>query len=165
MTTEELLLALKDIQSPAPPVWWQLAPIWWFLIFILMSAVGLLIFLKQRRNRRRLAELARRELNELINQYKAPEDSHRLLMSLASWLKRVALLAYPQARLEALNGEAWLKFLDRCIDDDSFSRGPGKIFGELVYRERAEYNKLEIVQLCRHWMSAISPVLHQRSKI
>ena len=164
MTTEELLLGLKDIQPPVSTAWWQLAPGWWALVVVLLSVVGLFLFLRRRRKNRRLTDLARRELEALIKQHIDSTESRELLLALAIWLKRVALLAYPQACLEALNGEAWLRFLDRCLGDDSFSHGPGKIFGEAVYCEKPAYDSAEIVQLCRNWMLAISPVLHRRGK-
>ncbi len=164
MTTEELLLALKDIQSPAPPVWWQLAPIWWVLLVILLSSVVLFVLLKRRQRNRRLANMARQELEELIKQHKDQMESRAMLLALANWLKRVALLAYPQAQLEAVSGETWLKFLDRCLGDDSFSRGPGMVFGEAIYRQHLAYDSTEIVKLCRNWMTAVSPILLQRGK-
>ena len=164
MTTQELLLALKDIHAPTPPIWWQVAPIYWFLAVFMISAIGFYLFLKRRRKSRHHADLARRELEALIIRYNAPTDSHRLLQALAGWLKRVALLAYPNAQLEALSGKAWLEFLDRSQGDDEFSRGAGKVFGDMVYRERADYNNAEIIQLCRKWMAAVGPQLHHRGQ-
>jgi len=165
MTTEELLLALKDIQPPTPPAWWQLAPIWWFIFAILLLTLGAYLFLKRRRKKRQLADLAVRELEAIVNCYRSQADKQALLLALANWLKRVAILAYPEDRLEAFNGRAWLKFLDQCQGDESFSRGPGIIFGDMVYHRQPDYDSAEVIQLCRGWMTAVSPVLLQQGQV
>jgi len=161
MTAAELLLGLKDIQQPSQPDWWQLAPVWWGLLFLLI-AIGLFsLWLSKQRKSNRLLSLARRELKEIVDQ---ESDHHLLARKLSVWLKQVALLAFPDRKLESMTGRPWLDFLDQCIDDRGFTDGPGEVFGDAIYSRDIELDRRQIFLLCEQWLAAITPQLQQRSR-
>ena len=164
MTTEELFLSLRDIQPPPAPPWWQIAPIWWLLLVVTVLAILLAMIWHKRRQEHRLIKLAHHELENIIGQYDNNLEKRALLMALAGWLKRVAIVAYPQQRLESLNGNAWLAFLDQCLGGDRFRHGPGQIFGGDIYREQIDYDVIPVIETCQCWMSAVSPALHRQGR-
>ena len=160
MTADELLLALKDIQEPLQPDWWQVAPVWWALL-LLVTCFGLFfLWLSKRRQTNHLVKLVRRELEEIIEQNR---DKQLLARKLSVWLKQVALLAFPGRQLESVTGRPWLEFLDQCVDDRRFSDGPGKIFGHAIYSQEVDLDSSEIELLCKQWLAAVTPQLQQRS--
>lgn len=161
MTADELLLALKDIQEPSQPDWWQIAPVWWAIIFLL-TAFGLFyLWLLKRRKSNRLVNLARRELEQIVDQ---DGDHHLLARKLSVWLKQVALLAFPDRQLESVTGRPWLDFLDQCIEDRLFSDGPGEVFGGAIYSQDIDMDKHQVLLLCEQWLTAITPQLQQGSR-
>jgi hypothetical protein len=161
MTADELLLALKDIQEPLQPGWWQIAPVWWALLLVLLGLGLFSLWLSKRRQTNHLVNLARRELEEIVELNK---DKHLLATKLSVWLKQVALLAFPDRQLQSVTGPPWLDFLDQCIDDRRFSDGPGKIFGHAIYSQEVDLDSSQIEQLCEQWLTAITPQLQQRSR-
>lgn len=161
MTADELLLALRDIHQPSQPDWWQIAPVWW-AVFILLAGFGLFfIGLSRRRKSNRLVSLARLELEAIAKQN---ADDQRLAQKLSVWLKQVTLLAFPDRQLESLTGRPWLDFLDQCIDDSRFSRGPGEVFGSAIFSQDIDLDKCQVLLLCNQWLVAITPQLQQRSR-
>ena len=161
MTAEELLLALKDIQAPPQPDWWQIAPIWWVLLLTFL-AIGLCYYwLKRRRKSNRLVYLARQELAGITAQ---SSDSKLVVLKLSEWLKQVSLLAFPERQLQSLTGIPWLNFLDECLGGNDFCKGPGKIFGAAIYSQNIDLETSQIVVLCEQWLSAVKPRLQQRGR-
>jgi hypothetical protein len=165
MTRDELLLGLKDISPPPAPDWWLLAP-----GYLALGLLGLLLiagfgFCLRLRRLRRLSRLASRELRHIATAHARHQDSRRLAFELAQWLKRVALLGFPDKRLESLSGSQWLDFLDRSIGDASFTRGEGRIFGNALYRPEVEFSPASAFALCERWLAAIRPRLVERGKI
>lgn len=162
MNREELLLALKDISAPAEPAWWLPGSAQLILLALLCSVSALLLGLRRRRRSRRLATLARRELADIRAAYGRQQDSRRLAQELARWLKRIAILAYPEQQLAAKTGDDWLRFLDAAVGDRSFSDGCGSIFGAALYRAETQTNPQQLLALCERWLSAIQPRLLRR---
>lgn len=161
MTREELLAQLKDIRSPLEPAWWLPAPghlAGGLLLSILLAVV--LIWLLRRRADRRLIQ-ARRELRRIASEHAAGRDTHALARVLAAWLKRIALQAFPEQRLESVTGAAWLEFLDRGIDGKRFSQGPGRVFGSDIYRPAPVLrgDARTLLDLCDAWLTGIAPRL------
>jgi len=162
MSVEELLLALKDIQPPPQPEWWQIAPIWWvLLVFFLALVLGVYIIKTQRKNNR-LVNLAEAELAQIIRQNM---DKRLLALDLSAWLKRVALLAFPDQQLESISGTRWLGFLDQCMGKKHFRHGPGQVFGGSIYAQNIDTDLNELARLCEQWLSAIKPHLQRRGRI
>lgn len=164
MTTEELLLALKDIEAPAEPPWWLIAPGYVVIASLLLGIVLLAWFLIRRRRANRLTRLAQQELQRIRSAYRGTEDRRRFAWELSRWLKRVSLLAFPSRQLQSYCGESWLAFLDESLGHDRFSNGNGKIFGAEIYRQRLEYDAAELGELCEQWLQAVRPRLLQQGR-
>ena len=162
MTQAELLAQLKDIRPPVEPAWWLPAPghLLSGLVLLLLLAITAIWLLRRHADRRLIQ--ARRELQRIATEH--PDDSSGLARALAPWLKRVALQAFPEQRLERVTGEAWLEFLDRGVVGEGFSRGAGNVFGADIYRPLpvSRVGREELLALCDSWLAGIAPRLRGR---
>ncbi len=161
MTTEELLLNLQDIQPPPELPWWLLPPSLWGALVMLLLLPLLLTWYRRRDERRRPGTDALAELDRIAARHASEADDAALVRSLAHWLKRVALQAYPDQGLESICGDRWLEFLDRSFDSSDFSQGHGVVFGDAVYRRTLETDPAALLALCRDWLRQVQPRLAQ----
>lgn len=164
MDRAQLLLELKDISAPPEPGWWLLAPAYTLLAAAVLGVAVLTWWWWRRRRRRRLLRLATVELDRIDAGSSGEDDAGQTALALARWLKQVALLAYPDDRLEGLSGDEWLAFLDRSLGQDRFSRGEGRVFADAVYRREADFDTAGLLGLCRSWLRAVEPRLQRRSR-
>lgn len=122
---------LRDIHLPAEPGWWPPAPGWWVLALLLLLALGWLLWvLRTRLARRRRA----RELEAMaaaVAEQLPPDASGAVLAAELSLLLRRAARV---AGAAALQGEAWLHWLDGDDPVRPFSRGPGRILLDAPWR-------------------------------
>ena len=164
MTPEELLLQLRDIQPPLEPHWWLITP----AKLLVLALVPVLLlgsrWLLQRRRANRVAQLAKIEFKRIKLDYERSQNSTGLAVGLSRWLRQVALVAYPDRQLQGLCGDAWLEFLDQSLGDNRFSQGYGCIFGNAVYQSQVPLDADQVLQLCEHWLHAMTPRLQQRSR-
>ncbi len=159
MTRQDLLDALKDIKPPPEPAWWLPGYGHWLILALLLFAVAVSWLQRKRRRASRLHLRASRELTAIRSAYRSELDQGRAALELSSWLKRCALLAYPECGLAAANGDDWLHFLDSSLGDDSFSRGCGHVFGDAIYRPALAVDAPPLFELCDRWLLAIRPRL------
>lgn len=164
MTAEELVLALKDIQPPAAPDWWLIAPAYLYAIFGIVAVATLTWLIIRQRRVNRLASLAEQDLQRISSSYTRDGDSREFALQLAKWLRQVAMLAYPSRRIEGCTGDAWLKFLDEGLGDERFSNGQGKLFAHSVYRSQVSVDAAQLVDLCAQWLAAVKPRLLQQGR-
>jgi len=126
---------LRDIHLPAPVSWWPPATGWWALIVIaVVAGIAVLVWSRLRR-RNRWRRHALKELSQLRHRYSstqsAPESSVRALSSL---LRRIAISRFPRKDVAALNGDAWLAFLDEALGHQAaFRSGHGSILAVAPY--------------------------------
>jgi hypothetical protein len=175
MTSEELLLQLRDIQPPPEPAWWLIAPGYFAVTAFLIGLFIIAWLLRRRQRKERLAKLANLELQSIRAEYRRNHDVHLLAIKVSQWLKQVAMLAFPGSQLQGVSGEPWLKFLDQSLghskgqnmtrDNIHFSRGCGRIFGAGVYQSSVDLDADQIFALCERWLNAIKPQLQQRSRL
>ena len=164
MSAEALLLSLHDIEPPPEPAWWVLPPpVWWGLGLLLLS-ISLWRLLRRRRERNRLSDGLRAEL-ERIAQHHVPGAGDALARELSVWLKRTALLAFPGEGLEKMHGAEWLEFLDRSSGLDAFRHGAGKVFGDDVYRREVHADGAALLSLCRDWLNRVRPRLRRQTPV
>ena len=161
MTSEELLLQMRDIHGPIEPPWWLLAPIHLWIAAIVALCCCVIWWLLARRNNRHFIRLALRELHVIRGDYEIDCDQRRLALRLSRWLKQVALQAFPAGQLQSLSGQAWLEFLDQGLPRQPFSQGCGRVFGGEVYRERVECDADQLFALCEDWLSRLQPRAQQ----
>lgn len=182
MTREELLLQLRDIQPPAEPAWWLLAPAYLVLagLLVLVLFLGWMLLRRKRADRQanRLTNLAAGELQAIQADYLRDQDAERLAIRISQWLKQVALLAFPHKAVQSTSGEAWLVFLDQSMnqghrshqgmDSSQFSEGCGRIFGAQIYQEniyfKGDFEVEGVLALCEHWLASIKPQLQQQGR-
>jgi len=164
MTREELLTALKDISPPAEPGWWLPAPGYVGIFMLLVVLIVTVWILLLRRRGRRLYLAAGQELQRIKTSHEHDPDSQQLARELARWLKQVALLAFPDQRLEGASGSRWLSFLDTSLGDTSFSHGDGHVFGDAIYQAQPQLDAEPLVSLCERWLIVVKPRLLQRGR-
>ena len=116
---------LRDIHLPEAPGWWPPAPGWWALaaLALMLSALASLWLRRQLRRRAWRRALAA-ELTQIDARH-SPLDAAAHVAALSVFLRRVAALA--DASVAALQGEAWLRFLDGDDPARPFSEGNGRL--------------------------------------
>jgi HAMP domain-containing protein len=160
--SEDGELDLKDIHLPEPVGWWPLAPGWWGLLGLIL--LGLLAFGLWRNRRRKFAprRAALEELRKLDGDFSLPVPEK--LQAVSILLRRTALTVWPREEVAGLSGTAWLKWLDRLLDDGRFSQGPGRVLLDAPYRPQAEADWSEVSRLCRDWLKKLPPVGGKRRR-
>ena len=134
--TTQQILQLRDIHLPPAPPWWPPAPGWWLagvLVLVLLALCGSWLARAWQQRRRRQAVLAM--LNELEREL-IRDPAPLRLAGLSALLKRLALRRHPRRDVAALNGAAWLAFLDRTGGEGAFAAGPGRILADGSYHSK-----------------------------
>jgi len=124
---------LRDIHLPPEPGWWPPAPGWWVLAGLLLLVLAWLAALlrrtlRRRRHARELAALA----GQAAAQAHGDASGAALAAELSQLLRRAARMVDPAAA--ALQGEAWLCWLDGDDPGTPFSRGPGRVLLDAPWR-------------------------------
>lgn len=164
MTHEQLLLELKGLSPPTAPGWWLLAPGQILVILLLLSLIAVLWMVLRRRKSMLGFIAAKLELERIRSAHLNNGNAQQLTRELAQWLKRVALLAFPESRLEGVTGLDWLSFLDDSLGDVSFTRGEGSAFAGAVYQRQAQPDIESLLSLCDRWLQAVKPQLLRRGQ-
>ena len=120
-------LPLRDIHLPVAPGWWPPAPGWWLLAGLLLVVLSVVGVMGWRRVRRRRALL--RMFDQRVD---AAADPAARVAAISELLRRAARQGDPAAA--ALQGEAWLAFLDRDAATPAFSGAAGRLLLEGGYR-------------------------------
>jgi len=154
-------LPLRDIHLPPPPGWWPPAPGWWLLAGLVVLLGFLLALLWRRIKRLRYRRQALQQLADLEQQ---GFPASTLLAELSMLLKRAALSAFPEENCAALNGEDWLRFLDRSLKDNSFSQGIGRCLATGPYQSAVEIDRTALLSLCRRWLQRLPASRRRRSQ-
>jgi hypothetical protein len=166
---------LRDIHLPPAPSWWPPAPGWWILAAVLLAAIGisLWVFLRRWRERRWRLRVAA-ELDRIAALHAAQPDDVRLASDVSQLLRRASLVIEPEAA--ALQGEAWLAFLDRQFDAPSSEKGDavrfrtdtGRALIDAPYRRANDASATRVdapalVELARDWLKRALP--HRRADV
>ena len=157
-------LPLRDIHLPDPIGWWPLAPGWWGLLVLLISLIGILVYVIRRRRRVTPIKLALAELAQLEAN---PDLSTReQLEALSILMRRVALTLYPRDEVAGRVGEDWLNWLDRTGGEPAFQQEAGRLLADLPYRPaQSEAEVIELFRLCHQWIKrAAQPACLSRSR-
>lgn len=132
---DETALPLRDLHLPDAVGWWPLAPGWWFVLFLVMTALGYLIWRAVRQWQRNAPRrYALRELHRYEGEYLQHQNPVRLGKQLSELLRRGMLAYAPRGNVAGLTGDAWLQWLDSGMPLPYFHTEGGKSLIELPYR-------------------------------
>jgi hypothetical protein len=136
-------IPLRDLHLPGAIGWWPLAPGWWMLIALAVFGLLYLMYgayLRWRSNRPR--RIALRELKKLHSDYRHGMDTISLSKQLSQLLRRAMLAYASRDEVAGLTGQDWLEWLDRGLEGQPFTTGPGRLIGSLPY-VRSDSNDTE----------------------
>jgi hypothetical protein len=131
-------LVLRDIHQPPPPSWWPPAPGWWMLFAALVLALAALAWWRRRARLRRAA--IARLFDDAVSAVETPAEK---IAAMSEQLRRASRRIDPDA--DRLEGEAWLRFLDRGLPQPVFAAGAGALLREGGFRR--DVGETEIVGL------------------
>ncbi len=145
-------LPLKDIHLPEPVSFWPPAPGWILLAVLLPLSIALLIYVYNRLKQQTVSKSAAKLLAGIRSE--SPTDSRQTLVALSALLRRVAISTTGRADVAALNGPAWLAYLDTPFPDAPFSQGKGRCLADAHYRPvpPTETDMDELFKLCERWI-------------
>ncbi len=159
---------LRDIHLPPAPSWWPPAPGWWIVAIVLLIAIGFGVAMLVREIRaRRWHGRVVAELDRIAATHAAQPDNVRLAAEVSQLLRRASRLIEPAAA--ALQGDAWLDFLDRQFDAAStrarvearFRSATGRALIDAPYRRAddasAQVDATQLIALARVWLKRALP--------
>jgi hypothetical protein len=159
---------LRDIHLPPDPSWWPPAPGWWILAIVLLAGIGFGVAMLVRAIRaRKWRARVIAELDRIAATHDAEPNPVRLAADVSELLRRASRLIEPGAA--ALEGEAWLDFLDRQFDaasttsrvDERFRSATGRALIDAPYRRAddaaAHVDAAQLVALARTWLRRALP--------
>ncbi len=137
-------LPLRDVHLPPPPSWWPPPPGWWLVggaVLCVLLVLSSWLIARRRRRRRWLA---------MFDAECAGAQAPAQRLAAASVLLRRAARRV-DVHADALNGEAWLHFLDgRAGKRRDFSAGAGRLLLDGGYRPTLADAEVEpVLQLAR----------------
>jgi hypothetical protein len=168
-TSNPGLERLHEISLPVPPGWMP-QTVGWYMLLLLVALITTCWlhawfrrFLKNRYRGIALAELAAIERELKVSMKRSP-----VLLKLPELMKRTALSAFQRIDVAELSGERWLAFLDDTLGGKDFTKGPGRLLGELAYLPAARIEMIredsisDLVWLSRRWIKHHHIVLISR---
>lgn len=120
-------LALRDVQEGIPPPWWPPAPGWWLVLGAVVLVALLLAWRTARQRRRRAAIL--RLFDDAVDRAGTPSQQ---VAAMSELLRRAA--RRKDASADTLEGEAWLRFLDKGLAQPVFAAGAGALLRDGGFR-------------------------------
>lgn len=146
------LAQLRDIHLPEPISWWPPAPGWWLLAIILLAVIAATShFMRRYIRKNRYRKEALKEL-KLINENRIGHSTRDILEQIAILLRRVAIQSCGREAVAPLVGKSWLRFLNSKGKTDQFTKGPGKVLEEGLYRQTAEADLDQLFPLVEKWI-------------
>lgn len=132
-------LVLRDLHSTPPPPWWPPAPGWWIVLAVLLLALGVAAWRWQRRRRYRAALL--RLFDDGVRVANTPAAQ---VAAMSELLRRAARRI--DADADTLQGDAWLRFLDRGMPTAAFTHGAGSLLRDGGYRREVPMHEVEALR-------------------
>ena len=132
---QDPLLKLRDIHQPPAPSLWPPAPGWWVVALILLAATAIATWFawRRRRQRRAIALL----FDETVDRERTPAAK---IAAMSELLRRASRCI--DADADKLQGEAWLRFLDRGLEVPMFAAGVGSALRDGGFRR--DVSELEV---------------------
>lgn len=132
-------LALRDVQEGIAPAWWPPAPGWWLVLVVVVLVVGLLAWRSARQRKRQDAIL--RLFDEAVDRAGSPSQQ---VAAMSELLRRAA--RRKDASADTLEGEAWLRFLDKGLAQPVFAAGAGALLRDGGFRADVAAHEAEALR-------------------
>lgn len=120
-------LVLRDVQEGLAPAWWPLATGWWLVIAVVVLVAGVLAWRTARQRRRRAEILSL--FDDAVDRAGTPSEQ---VAAMSELLRRAA--RRNDASADTLEGEAWLRFLDKGLAQPVFTAGAGALLRDGGFR-------------------------------
>ena len=133
---QDPLLHLRDIHQPPAPSWWPPAPGWWLVAAMVLLVIAVAIGFAWRRRQRRRA--IARLFDETIDRVDTPAAK---VAAMSELLRRASRRIDPDA--DKLQGDAWLRFLDRGLKVPVFAAGVGSVLRDGGFRRDVPESEVE----------------------
>ncbi len=147
-TTSPALQLPHDIQLPDPVSMWPLAYGWWLLLLCVVIVLLVIVVLWRRRRRQR--DPLRNALTQL-HALQQVDDDRAFLSACAHWIKHQAMHHYGREQTAALQGQAWLQFLDQTGNTQGFTGGAGQQLIAL-YQPQIQIERPALMATLSEWL-------------
>lgn len=128
-------LVLRDIHEPPAPPWWPPAPGWWLLAALLLAIAAALLWVYRHRHRHR------RAMERLFDaEVEGAATPAAAVAAISALLRRAVRRREPGA--DVLDGEAWLRLLERGAKQAAFDDETGRLLLEGGYRRDVDAAQL-----------------------
>jgi len=160
-TQPDPLSQLHDIVLPHAISAWPPAPGWWLLAIIsIILIITSLRFMITQRHQTAGKRDALKQLKQLDLSYQQTGNKQDLLSQLSQLLKRIALLQHRDNSkpIAGLQGEDWLRFLDKQAQAPLFNQGIGRRLIHAPYQANTDLNDddcKQLLYLSRTWLQKI----------
>ena len=152
-------LQLRDIHLPDAVPWWPPAPGWWLLfgglLLVLLFMLVIRPWWRKRQRCRSLPQLARRELDRIIDTHRQQADALQLVQSISMLLRRVAISYLPREQAAASTGDAWLEQLNQLVPQQHFDTELAQLLLYAPYQRQADVDTQRLIQATRSWIDQL----------
>ncbi len=149
-------LPLRDIHLPAAVSWWPPAPGWWIALGLCLLIALLLVWLKKRSQRIIFQHEARKEFQQLLQNY---EEQHanrqQLLRDLNALLRRTVLSYYPRKNVAGLTGKVWIEQLHSLSGTAAFDPQAQMLLTQAAYMATPPEDLQPLIEQVKNWIEQL----------
>ena len=140
---------LKDIHLPQAISWWPLAPFWYFILLLITLILSWVTwrYIKRKHQLKYIIQ-AQHKLNQ-IN--KGPHNA-AAAGEITYLLKQICIIYFPREQTAALQGTAWLEFLDDCIGFKDFTTHGSLLLTSAYQPAETTIDLIPIIKLTNDWL-------------
>lgn len=151
-----MAMQLRDIHMPTSDfLWWPLAPGWYACIVLLSLSLAVWLYIKKRKAKKPQVQ-AHVALEALYQHFCQNQDQHQFMQALSILIRRICLRYFTAEDFAALQGQAWLRWLDQTTDGKiCFSEGIGCSLQAGPYDRQQHVDVQALYQLCQQWLSLL----------
>ena len=146
-------IPLRDIHLPGDIPWWPPAIGWWIVAGLIILLGFVLYLLKRRRDQRKVAKAALKELVDIKTAYDKNLDAKSFVTKLSILLRRVCITIFPNENVASIIGKDWLVFLDECVKQKGKTKEPlftQKAAADLLkapYMKKIQHRDMDVEEL------------------